>query len=327
MILQKDMKELYKKYIDDKLTSEELKQLRTSMESSETELTDLMQEEWSNTPQQDPAVSDQVMRRVKERLDREIRPAVPQIPFYYKALGWAASILLPILILSTLYLYHENRSMSVEQMIVSTAQGEKATVTLPDGSIVTLNANSQLAYIPKTFNKKVRHLDFSGEAYFDVAKDKDKPFVIDGRGLKVEVLGTKFNLSVREENECAELFLESGSVQFTSTRANESVLLKPNKKVVMNQSTGQLTLIDEPSEDPSEWRRNEMVFNNASLQTVVASIEKAYNVDIRFDCNPDTADKFSGTLDTNDLKGVLEVLEKTYGLKASLSDGVIVFSK
>lgn len=318
------MKEFFRKYINNELTSEDLKLFKQmSDEQYSKELDETMEEEWQKSQTEQPNVSDQVMNRVKRRLDSEIMVKPQRVPVIYKTLAWAASILLPVLILSTIYLYNENSQMASEQMVVCTSQGEKATITLPDGSLVTLNSNSRLVYTPKNFNKESRRLDFMGEGYFDVAKNKDKPFIIDGRGLQVKVLGTKFNLLARDESDFAELYLESGIVEFSSLKSQESVIMQPNKKVILNQRTGKLTLIDELEADAVAWKNNEMVFRNAPLHSVVNSISDNYHVDIRFKCQLDSTDLFTGTLVTDDLNSVLAVLEMTYGLKAVLLDGVV----
>lgn len=317
------MKKLYRKYIDNKLTPKELGELRESsgLQSENEELLEAMKEEWSNDNYLN--VSDEVMYRVKNKLDTKIHDERRRIPFYYRAIGWAAGILLPLFILSTFYLYQENNQLASEEMIVSTAQGEKATITLPDGTLVTLNSDSKLAYTPKVYNKDFRMVHFSGEGYFVVSKDKNRPFLIDAKGLKIEVLGTTFNLSVRDQAKNAELFLESGKILFTSLLRKESVMLEPNQKLTMNQATGKMVLKDESVKDAGAWRKNEMIFRNAPLHAVIEGIEHIYNVRIKMDSKGDTQDVFTGTLVTNDLNGVLEVLERTYNLRSTMVNGEI----
>lgn len=320
------MKNIYRKYIDNKLTRNELSELRGSSGlQSDNDLIEALQEEWASDDYLN--VSDEVMYRVKSKLDNEIHDERRRIPIYYKAIGWAAGILLPLFILSTFYLYRENNQLTSEEMIVSTAQGEKATITLPDGTLVTLNSDSKLAYTPKVYNKDSRQIHFSGEGYFVISKDKDRPFLIDAKGLKVEVIGTTFNLSVRERAKSAELFLESGKVMFTSLLRQESVMLKPNQKLIMNQATGKMVLKDESIKDAGAWRKNEMIFRNAPLHAVLAGIETIYNVRIKVNSAGVAPDAFTGTLVTNDLNGVLEVLERTYNLKATMANGEISMVK
>lgn len=322
------MKNLYSKYINNQLTVAELEELRKdNPQKFSSEMEEALNEEW-NADEDYSQIPDDVVAGIKSRLDKAIdKKRRVIVPLYYKVLGWAAVILLPLFILSTLYIYKEHTQAVSEEMVVATATGEKATITLPDGTLVTLNSNSRLSYTPKVYNKDNRQISFSGEAYFNVAKDKERPFMIDARGLKVQVLGTKFNLSVRKEDKNAELFLESGKVLFTSLLKRESVVLSPNQKLTMNQMTGEMSVMKETDNMVSAWRRNEMIFRNAPFESVVKAIENVYGVRIRMEYKSDSMDVFTGTLVTNDLNSVLEVIETTNNLKATKTNNIISIGK
>jgi len=322
------MKNLYSKYINNQLTVAELEELRKdNPQKFSSEMEEALNEEW-NADEDYSQIPDDVVAGIKSRLDKAIdKKRRVIVPLYYKVLGWAAVILLPLFILSTLYIYKEHTQAVSEEMVVATATGEKATITLPDGTLVTLNSNSRLSYTPKVYNKDNRQISFSGEAYFNVAKDKERPFMIDARGLKVQVLGTKFNLLVRKEDKNAELFLESGKVLFTSLLKRESVVLSPNQKLTMNQMTGEMSVMKETDNMASAWRRNEMIFRNAPFESVVKAIENVYGVRIRMEYKSDSMDVFTGTLVTNDLNSVLEVIETTNNLKATKTNNIISIGK
>ncbi len=322
------MKNLYSKYINNQLTVAELEELRKdNPQKFSSEMEEALNEEW-NADEDYSQIPDDVVAGIKSRLDKAIdKKRRVIVPLYYKVLGWAAVILLPLFILSTLYIYKEHTQAVSEEMVVATATGEKATITLPDGTLVTLNSNSRLSYTPKVYNKDNRQISFSGEAYFNVAKDKERPFMIDARGLKVQVLGTKFNLSVRKEDKNAELFLESGKVLFTSLLKRESVVLSPNQKLTMNQMTGEMSVMKETDNMVSAWRQNEMIFRNAPFESVVKAIENVYGVRIRMEYKSDSMDVFTGTLVTNDLNSVLEVIETTNNLKATKTNNIISIGK
>jgi len=311
------MNDLYKKYVTDRLTRQDLEILKNSDSSIiDRDLESFMKDEWLSGGLDPSKVSDEVMTRVKARLDEKIQSKHLTFPLYIKVFGWAAAILLPLLILSTFYLYHENNQLVSEEMVVTTGSGERATITLPDATKVTLNAESRLTYIPKVYNKEERKIKFSGEGYFVVSKDKARPFIIDAKGLTVKVLGTTFDLLVRNDEKTAELSLESGKVMFRSLLSGQFVILNPNQKVVLDQSTGNLVVTGNEPQYVASWKRNELVFRNASLSSVLSSIEKAYGVHIIMDCKECGSDLFTGTLVTNDINGVLEVIEKAYQLKA-----------
>jgi ferric-dicitrate binding protein FerR (iron transport regulator) len=188
-----------------------------------------------------------------------------------------------------------------------------------------LNAESKLGYLPKNYNKKERKINFSGEGYFQVYRNQGVPFYIQAKGLQVKVLGTVFNLFVREKAGAAELVIEEGRVLLSSTRTNESVVLHENQKAVLDQLTGIITVFTEENiSDVSAWRRGDMVFRNTSLAQVIRTIEENYNVTVKINCVQCLADEFTGTLPLNNLNEVLLVIEQSYHLKTVINGKEII---
>lgn len=316
------MKDLLKKYLLGTLTKSDLQQLRRHrVEEINPVLEDLMQDIWMKEEMESRAVSDSKMDQVKQRINKHIR--FKQLTFqpYRKVIMWAAAVLLPFFIVTTIYLFLQNSRGGSQEMVVLTEQGEKASLVLPDGTRVQLNSESKLSYNSSSYNVKNRAIKFSGEGYFSVSKDSKRPFVISAKGLQVDVLGTVFNLSVKNNENTSTLALVSGSVSFTSTKSGKSVILKPNQLVALNQRTGTMKISSTTNEDISSWSRDELVFRNAPLSVVLESIEKTYN--IKFESNPgiNYTDIFTGTLSTNDINGVLEVLERSFRFNIVLFGG------
>jgi ferric-dicitrate binding protein FerR (iron transport regulator) len=212
-------------------------------------------------------------------------------------------------------------------MFVTTAKTERASITLPDGTTVYLNAESRLGYCPKRYNKNERNINFSGEGYFQVFHNVEIPFIINAKGLQVKVLGTIFNLSVCEKDTTAELALEEGSVSLLSTRNNQNVVLLKNQKAILNQLTGNITVVTDANiNDISAWRRGDMVFRNTELTQVIRAIEENYNMTVKVDCKNCLSDQFTGILPVNDLNEVLEVIEYSYHLKAVINGKEVVMT-
>ena len=124
------------------------------------------------------------------------------------------------------------RQMQTEQtpialQTITVPAGQRINITLADGTNVWLNARTTIQY-PITFNEKERLVKLDGEAYFDVTKDKSKPFIVQTNNYNVEVLGTKFDVDSYSETEIFETTLMEGSVRISSlTDANESLMLTP----------------------------------------------------------------------------------------------------
>jgi len=314
------MDNLRHKYRKDELSPEDLLELRRQVNAmSDGEIERQMHDDWLDEDIDTSQIEDERMNRIKEKIDLVTGKERTGLSLFIRWSQMAAAILLPVFILLSFYLYHQNNLIISEEMIVSTAKGERASITLPDGTLVALNSESRLGYRTKDYNKKERKISFDGEGYFQVQKNKEVPFHISAKGLEVKVLGTTFNLLVREKNNTAELTLEEGSVQLLSVITNKSVILEPNQKAILNQQTGQITVIkDSDNEYSSAWRRGDMVFRNTLLSDVVQSIEENYNVTIKIDCVNCMEDTFTGTLSLTDLNEVLEVLEISYNVQATI---------
>ncbi len=315
------MMNLEQKYRQDRLTPNELNELRAKVNSTSDEmLEEAMCNEWMHDDIDISHVDTQRIDLLKRSIDKEINKKWFVYSKFFKWIQVAAIILLPISIATIWYLYKENNQLSSEEMVVATGIGEHAKITLPDGTDVNLNAESKLCYIPKIYNKKERKIRFDGEGYFQVAKDKQRPFLINAQGLSVKVLGTKFNLSARKRESTAVLSLKEGSVLFSSILTGMNVILRPDQKAILNQSTGIITVKKaENFQDIIAWRRKELVFRNAPLLSVINSIEKNYNIKIRIKTKSYLKDLFTGTLPNSNINEDLEILEKSYHFKAIMT--------
>ena len=252
---------------------------------------------------------------MKKNIDKELNidSKTLYINLYKKISQIAAILLLPLFIISTIYLYTTNSNFNENEIIISTAKGERVNITLPDNSKVVLNAESQLSYSPKDFNKKKRSINFQGEAYFQITKQEGSAFFIDGVGLEVKVLGTTFNLNNRENDNIAELALEKGRVQITALKNRNEVIMDANQLALLNRSNGNIEIISsEDINDSSSWKQNEIIFRNVPFNDVIDKINQIYGVNIYFAHKGDTLDSFTGTLITNNLDETLEILETIY---------------
>lgn len=322
------MDSLENKYRKDTLTPSELQELRREVNSmSDSEIGEQMYQSWMNEEIDCAFVEEEKLNNVKGNIDRIIGRMYSRKHQLIRIGQIAAAILLPVFIILSAYLYNENRQITSDDMIVSTGKGERASVALPDGTTISLNSDSKLSYLPKTYNRKERNVSFSGEGYFQVYKNKEVPFIINSKGIQVKVLGTTFNLYVRETSQKAELALEEGSVWLQSTKSSKNIVLHHNQKAIIDQSTGDITVVEDKNiEKSSAWRQGDMIFRNTPLSDVLQVLEENYNITFKTDCKSCLVDRFTGTLSTTDLNEVLEVIEKSYHLKAEMSGNVIVLT-
>lgn len=320
-----DMDELEQKYRNDKLNPDELKRLREEVNSmSDDRLEDSLREAWESA---EVSSSDaDRLDELKVRIDQQLFPSHRVVPLYWKVLRIAAAVLLPLFMIATVYLYQENTVLSQKDFVATTGKGEQVTISLPDGTQVTLNAESRLSYNLSNFNSDERRVVFDGEGYFRVAKNPSSPFSISAKGLKVSVLGTTFNLRARSADATAELSLEEGSVRFQSLKTGQGVILSPNQTAILDQIHGTVT-VEESSytTDASAWRRGELAFRNVPFAEVLKELEEAYHVSIAIETEEIDYqdDLFTGVLSRTNINEALEVIEHSYHLKATLKDGKI----
>ena len=138
-----------------------------------------------------------------------------------------------------IYLFTQKRNVALvpEQAISSvvTKNGSRTKIVLPDGSQVWLNAGSNLDYNNSTFNKELREVSLNGEAYFDVTKNPEKPFIIHTKKMDIKVLGTVFNVRSYSDEKIAEAALIKGSIEVTlKDRKDQKIILKPNEKITIS---------------------------------------------------------------------------------------------
>lgn len=184
------------------------------------------------------------------------------------------------LTLLTSYLYEDYRASSAmgEMNIVSVPAGQRANIILPDGTDVWLNARTTLKY-PSAFGRRQRTVILNGEAYFDVVKDKKKPFVVQTKLYNVEVLGTRFNVNAYGGEEGFETALMQGHVKVTSAaQPTLSIDLSPEQKVYLKDGKLHRTAIIDHG--PYRWKEGLICFKDATFSNMMKNFEKYYGIKI-----------------------------------------------
>ncbi len=158
--------------------------------------------------------------------------------------------------------------------------GKKSKLVLSDGTLVWLNAGSRFAF-PQKFNGKKREVFLQGEAYFEVAKNEDHPFVVSTGTVNVEVLGTKFNVCAYKSDDFTETVLLEGSVKMIGEGSllRDKVLLAPHQKGVFSKEEGTIAVTDEPMPELyTAWIDGWYQFENEEIALVFRKLKRYYNV-------------------------------------------------
>lgn len=210
--------------------------------------------------------------------------------------------------------------------------GKKSMIILSDGTKVWLNAGSQLIY-PSVFVNKTRQVMLIGEAYFDVAKNPDKPFIVRASDVHVHVLGTRFDISAYPEDKVIQTVLEEGKVNLKYSgkgilKEEYVVEMVPNQKFELDKSTGQAKSQMVDVSKYVSWKDGMLQFEKVDLIRALKQVERYYNIRIRL-ANPMIGlYKLSGKLDLKDEpEEVLNVIKLTVPIdwqKKSNGDFVIL---
>jgi len=187
-------------------------------------------------------------------------------------------------------------------------RGGENTVLLADGTTVHLNAASELRF-PMRFGNGQRVVELKGEAYFDVKKDAEHPFIVKTHYGEVTVLGTVFNVNAYDDRQRCEVTLVKGRVRFT-TPTRESVELDPGEQALSTGNLVQKRHVD--VEDYVSWTKGVYNFHNESLSNIISTFSKWYDVEVVYDSSDIASQTYTGTVRRYDaMNAFLDVFEMT----------------
>ncbi|MEQ7800354.1 FecR domain-containing protein [Pedobacter sp. ASV1-7] len=205
-----------------------------------------------------------------------------------------------------------NKAGSLVYNKIETPKGGQYQLRLPDGTKVWLNAASSLKF-PATFNGVgQRKVELNGEAYFEVSKNKDKPFIVSTEKQEIEVLGTHFNVnSYQDESETKTTLLE-GSVNVMRRGSTKGTILSPGQQLVVSNAGTLLHIKIANIDEAMAWKDGKFIFNDQNLQTIMRQISRWYDVDVEYKGNRTANKVFGGTISRfESLEQALEILELT----------------
>lgn len=189
---------------------------------------------------------------------------------------------------------------------VSTPRGGQYQIVLSDGSKVWLNAASSIRF-PTAFSASLREVELTGEAYFEVAKNKEKPFQVKVRDLKIAVLGTHFNVKAYEDESEIKTSLLEGSVKII--QGKEAGLLKPGQQAVINFKDDKVKIANADMVEVIAWKNGLFRFEGANIETIMREIGRWYDVEIVY-AGKVPRRRFEGKINRNaGLSEVLRILE------------------
>lgn len=309
--------ELLQKYHRNELRSEELKELVEGIRrSTDEDLRSCLEEHWA-TYEGFADLSEEKRQRLFPLLEHHGQKTWLN--------GWrrywlpvAASVLLLLSgSLSVLYLtqYQEMQTLAERNIEIRSGEYEPSMVVLPDGTRVRLNARSVLSY-HQDFGTDMRHVQLSGEGFFEVRHDASRPFIVTTDCMDITVLGTTFNVYAYEQKDFVEMSLVEGRVKVSTLRPPyQSLEVRPNEKVTYNKQTDALLLTATDNRIETAWTEKELTFRHDRLEDVLKSLERKFGVSFVIDHPALLDDTYTGVFDEQNLDSILRVLQLHYGFE------------
>lgn len=258
---------------------------------------------------------DAAWRRFQTRLDTEKKG---RIVLFAPKTAWRMAAGLALLVAGSLIVFILNRK---PELIVLRSAESTVTDTLPDGSIVTLNKESELRY-PSKFKGQERAVALNGEAFFEVTPDKTHPFIISANEANVRVVGTSFN--VKSSATVTEVIVATGVVEVS--RKEKAVRLLPNEATTIYKGRAGFEKRKTDDELYNYYHTKEFVCNNTPLSRLAEKLAEAYNVQIEI---PDATLRntpLTVTFRNESLPDVLRVISETLNIQA-IQDGSRIILK
>ena len=320
---KQEIKELFQKYLSGNIASGEIKRLKklvagmdeTSFDAHIRQLWDGYMPEGRNLT----AYND-ILNNLKAILRPEKRRTIGY--YWWRA---AAAVFLPLLFVATVYLHHEGRKMKSiknQEYIVHTDKGERARITLPDGTKVYLNSQTSLAH-PVSFALDKRVVKLTGEAYFEVSCDRKKPFIVQTPELEIKVLGTTFNIYAYPDDCWFVATLVEGKIEATPTGNPENaIVLNAGQKVRYNSVSAEINVSEADLRLDTAWRTEELIFRSESIPNVLKKLETFYGVEIIIE-GAIPNELFTGSFREDDVNIVLTNLQNFYLFSFNQTDNIL----
>lgn len=323
MISQDRFSELLAKELADALSPEEAEELRSMLDEETLQDRYALLQLYLRDSAASGTEDDAQFAKIQKRISAEEAPGAAirsgsNSKFYWKA----ASIAAVLLLISSLMFVFYFLDMKTNKQVV-THRASKRTITLDDGTKVVLNADSKLRY-PESFTGKNREVTLIGEAYFDVTKDAERPFIIHTEKMDVRVLGTAFNVKSYPGDKFTEATLIHGKIEVTlKDRPTDRIALSPNEKLTItnepvdatgehyhDETLAQITHLKKTDSHIAEtsWMYDRIEFRNETFKEIARKLERTYDVRIRFQNDSLAMLKFTGSFEKEPVTNVLQAL-------------------
>ena len=236
-----------------------------------------------------------------------------------------AAIILLLLGIGSMLLYLNDKGILSRQTVVATTDNQKnLQVTLPDGSNIFLNRNTRLSY-RENFGRHGRNVTLSGEAFFDISRDENNPFIVDAGKASVKVLGTSFNIITSNPDSAVEVFVKTGQVMVSGDENNKNLILDPGYVGTMFPERSEKSVNNDPNY--MSWNTGLLVYDGQTLDVVFRDLKRVYNMDIVAD-NPDIiTNTWTSPIDNQTQETIIRLICASFNLSYTKEGSVYHLAK
>ncbi|MRX68511.1 FecR family protein [Flavobacterium resistens] len=207
--------------------------------------------------------------------------------------------------------------------------GKRFKLQLSDGTVVSLNSGTTLRY-PEQFGiNGTRNIYLTGEAFFEVAKDKSHPFIVHANQANIEVLGTKFNVSAYPENPTVNGTLLEGSIQmYEAVNPSNAILLVPNQMATWQNNSKKIVIKEVDPAFYAAWTKGELAFKDTPFSTIAKIIQRTYDVEIINENSDLAKQSFTGTIKISEssVENILDLLKRDTPFNYSIEKQTITIT-
>jgi transmembrane sensor len=331
--------ELATRSLSGEATAEELKELEVLLASDSKALARyrMLQQFWNQHEAISQPVVEEALQKVLGQL--QLAPismeAVPEednvIPirkYWWKRVAVAAAF---VIIGSAAYWFlarNEATPLSQELVEKHNARGTKSTIELSDGSKIWLNADSKIKY-PEVFAGNTREVYLNGEAFFDVAKNPSKPFIIHLANGTVRVLGTSFNVRAYDNEKVVETSVATGKVAFIPKYQSrgqklDTLFITPNNKVRYSLEQDQANLLPTAAAEDKAWTEGRLIFKAMTLEEIAVELERYFGKKVTFVDEGSKNYRLTGSFQNNSLDEIMYYLSKTKDFKYKITNSELL---
>ncbi|MBT6764352.1 MAG: FecR family protein [Prolixibacteraceae bacterium] len=328
------MSNIVQKFINGKCNKEELNEAITLLRASYQNLNirPIIYEVWNNEnefesqpkPENLSEILDKIHHRINLVQSEQDESRVSKLLINFSKIA-------ALLIIGVLFGFFINQFKIAEPEYYTSfaPKGSVSQMLLPDNTVVYLNSGSEIKYSVNGIDGQ-REVFLDGEAWFNVTKNKKKPFVVHTPYYDVKVLGTQINIKAYGSDKEVITTLEEGSAQISSSanfELKENKMLKPGEQLVFNSLKKSVKIRNVNTRLFTSWKENKLVFINMSLKELIILLERKYGVDIKFTDDDILEYHYDGIIKNENILEVLDLLKETLPIQYKIEGQLILIIK